>query len=96
MQFEGTEISKATWPRRTQFREFKGNVAHSNYDGFMFDRNINANNTFTCDRQLALPASRILLIRTARRWCRCSRISPPTRTAMAASGAVASCTCSGT
>ncbi len=31
-QFEGTEISKATWPRRTPFREFKGNVAHSNYD----------------------------------------------------------------
>src|SRR5690606_180942 len=43
-QFEGTEISKNTWPRRTPFREFKGNVAHSNYDGFMFDRNINANN----------------------------------------------------
>jgi hypothetical protein len=45
-QFEGTEISKNTWPRRTPFREFKGNVAHSNYDGFMFDRNINVNNTF--------------------------------------------------
>jgi cell migration-inducing and hyaluronan-binding protein len=45
-QFEGTEISKTTWPRRTAFREFKGNTAHSNYDGFMFDRNINANNTF--------------------------------------------------
>jgi hypothetical protein len=45
-QFEGTEISKATWPRRTAFKEFKGNVAHSNYDGFMFDRNINPNNTF--------------------------------------------------
>jgi cell migration-inducing and hyaluronan-binding protein len=45
--FEGTDISKATWPRRLHFREFKGNVAHSNYDGFMFDRNINANNTFT-------------------------------------------------
>ena len=30
----------------TPFREFKGNVAHSNYDGFMFDRNIAANNTF--------------------------------------------------
>jgi hypothetical protein len=44
--FDGTDISKATWPRRTPFREFKGNVAHSNYDGFMFDRNINANNTF--------------------------------------------------
>ncbi len=45
-KFEGTEISKATWPRRTPFREFKGNVAHSNYDSFMFDRNIAANNTF--------------------------------------------------
>jgi hypothetical protein len=46
-QFDGTEISKNTWPRRMPIREFKGNVAHSNYDGFMFDRNINANNTFT-------------------------------------------------
>jgi cell migration-inducing and hyaluronan-binding protein len=45
-KFEGTEISAKTWPRRTPFREFKGNVAHSNYDGFMFDRNIAANNTF--------------------------------------------------
>jgi cell migration-inducing and hyaluronan-binding protein len=45
-QFEGTEISKTVWPRRTPFREFKGNVAHSNYDSFMFDRNIAVNNTF--------------------------------------------------
>jgi hypothetical protein len=45
-QFEGTEIAKSIWPRRTPIGEFKGNVAHSNYDGFMFDRNINANNTF--------------------------------------------------
>ena len=45
--FEGSDQSKATWPRRTPFREFKGNVAHSNYDGFMFDRNIAANNTFS-------------------------------------------------
>src|SRR6187402_734721 len=45
-KFEGSEISKATWPRRTPFREFKGNVAHSNYDAFMFDRNIAPNNTF--------------------------------------------------
>jgi cell migration-inducing and hyaluronan-binding protein len=44
--FEGTEASLNTWPRRTKFREFRGNVAHSNYDGFMFDRNINADNTF--------------------------------------------------
>src|SRR5580704_11698485 len=44
--FVDTDISNATWPRRTPFREFKGNVAHSNYDGFMMDRNIAANNTF--------------------------------------------------
>jgi cell migration-inducing and hyaluronan-binding protein len=45
-QFEGTEISLATWPRRTPIGTFRGNVAHSNYDGFMFDRNINPDNTF--------------------------------------------------
>jgi len=45
-QFLGTEISENTWPRRMNIREFRGNVAHSNYDGFMFDRNINADNTF--------------------------------------------------
>jgi cell migration-inducing and hyaluronan-binding protein len=45
-KFEGTEISAKTWPRRTPFKEFKGNVSHSNYDAFMFDRNIAANNTF--------------------------------------------------
>ncbi len=39
-QFDGTEISKGTWPRRTRLREFKGNVGHSNYDAFMFDRNV--------------------------------------------------------
>jgi hypothetical protein len=44
--FQDTDISKATWPRNMRIREFKGNVAHSNYDGFMFDRNIAANNTF--------------------------------------------------
>ena len=45
-KFEDTEISAKTWPRRTPFREFNGNTAHSNYDSFMFDRNINVNNTF--------------------------------------------------
>src|SRR5687767_1019792 len=45
-KFEGSEISRNTWPRNMRLREFKGNVAHSNYDGFMFDRNIAANNTF--------------------------------------------------
>jgi hypothetical protein len=37
-QFEGTDISKNTWPRRTKLREFSGNTAHSNFDGVMFDR----------------------------------------------------------
>jgi G8 domain len=36
--FEGSEVSKTTWPRRMRLREFKGNTAHSNFDGFMFDR----------------------------------------------------------
>jgi len=44
--FEDSDTAKATWPRRTALREFRGNVAHSNFDGFMFDRNINADNTF--------------------------------------------------
>ncbi|MGB7213481.1 MAG: G8 domain-containing protein [Gammaproteobacteria bacterium] len=44
--FEGTEIAQTVWPRRTPLREFRGNVAHSNYDGFMFDRNINEENAF--------------------------------------------------
>ena len=48
-----------------------------------------------------LPATRIWprkipLTRTARRWNRSSRISPPTRTAMAASGAAVRCTYSRT
>ncbi|MCL6252121.1 G8 domain-containing protein [Altererythrobacter sp. KTW20L] len=44
--FLGTEVSLNTWPRRTPMGEFRGNVAHSNFDGFMFDRNINEDNTF--------------------------------------------------
>src|SRR5262245_15669691 len=46
-KFEGTEIAKTIFPRRTVFKEFTGNVAHSNYDSFMFDRNItNSTGTF--------------------------------------------------
>ena len=44
--FKDSEASKTIWPRRTPFRAFRGNVAHSNFDGFMFDRNINEDNTF--------------------------------------------------
>jgi cell migration-inducing and hyaluronan-binding protein len=46
-KFEGTEISAQTWVRRTALREFKGNVAHSNFDSFMFDRGPEPNGTFT-------------------------------------------------
>src|SRR3954469_9820131 len=45
-KFEGTEIAANTWPRNMSVREFKGNTAHSNYDAFMMDRNIAADNTF--------------------------------------------------
>src|SRR5262245_5970451 len=39
-KFKDSEVSKTIWPKRTPLRAFKGNVAHSNFDGFMFDRNI--------------------------------------------------------
>ncbi|MGZ3276282.1 MAG: hypothetical protein ACXU8Z_21175, partial [Caulobacteraceae bacterium] len=44
--FLGSEAALKTWPRLTPMRAFKGNVSHSNFDGFMFDRNINEDNTF--------------------------------------------------
>jgi cell migration-inducing and hyaluronan-binding protein len=46
-QFEGTETSAKTWPRRTGVREFSGNTAHSNYDGLMFDRGPAPDGTFS-------------------------------------------------
>src|SRR3954463_7024491 len=45
-QFLGTDIARNIWPRRTRFRGFRNNTAHSNFDGFMFDRNINVENVF--------------------------------------------------
>jgi len=44
--FMGSDDSLNTWPRRTPLREFRGNVAHSNFDGFMIDRHIDEDNTF--------------------------------------------------
>jgi hypothetical protein len=44
--FKGSDTAKATWPRRTPLRAFRGNVAHSNFDGFMIDRHINEDDTF--------------------------------------------------
>jgi cell migration-inducing and hyaluronan-binding protein len=46
-QFLNTEISANTWPRRTRLGEFSGNTAHSNFDGLMFDRGPNPDNTFS-------------------------------------------------
>jgi len=45
-QFEGTEISAKIWPRRMQIGEFSGNVAHSNFDGFILDRGPNPEGRF--------------------------------------------------
>jgi cell migration-inducing and hyaluronan-binding protein len=45
-KFEGTEIGQKTWPRRTKVKEFKGNTAHSNFDGFMLDRGPRPDGTF--------------------------------------------------
>src|SRR5580692_3036571 len=53
-KFEGTEISKATWPRRTKVREFKGNTAHSNFDGFLFDRGPRADGHFGTGSHISL------------------------------------------
>jgi cell migration-inducing and hyaluronan-binding protein len=52
--FEGTDISKATWPRRVRLREFKGNTAHSNFDGFMSDRGPRADGHFATGGHIAL------------------------------------------
>ncbi len=52
--FEGTDVSKATWPRRTQIKEFKGNTAHSNFDGFMMDRGPRADGHFAVGGYISL------------------------------------------
>ena len=44
--FQGSDASKSIWPRRTPLRAFRGNVAHSNFDGFMIDRHFDEDNTF--------------------------------------------------
>src|SRR5579864_316150 len=53
-KFEGTEISKATWPRRTRVREFKGNTAHSTFDSFLFDRGPRADGHFAVGGHISL------------------------------------------
>jgi cell migration-inducing and hyaluronan-binding protein len=53
-KFEGSELSKNTWPRRMQVREFKGNVAHSTFDSFMFDRGPRADGHFATGGHISL------------------------------------------
>jgi cell migration-inducing and hyaluronan-binding protein len=40
------EGNKKIWPGRTKLREFRGNVAHSNFDGMMLDRGPRPDGTF--------------------------------------------------
>jgi len=54
-KFEGTEIAAKTWPRRMPFREFSGNVAHSNIEGLMLDRGTNAQGKFNLGGNYYLP-----------------------------------------
>jgi len=52
--FEGSDDSLATWPRRMKFREFRGNVSHSNIDSFMGDRAPRADGHFAVGGYIAL------------------------------------------
>ena len=52
--FAGTDLSANTWPRRLRVQEFKGNTAHSNFDGFMSDRGPRADGHFTTGGHMAL------------------------------------------
>jgi hypothetical protein len=54
-KFEGTEIAAKTWPRRMAFREFSGNVAHSDIEGLMLDRGPNAQGKFNLGGNYYLP-----------------------------------------
>ena len=95
-QFEGTEISKTTWPRRTPVPRVQGQRRPLELRRRSCSTGTSRPITLSVLPAARIPALKIPLTRTARRWNRSSRISPPTRTAMAASGAAARCTCSGT
>ena len=57
--FKDSDVSKTIWPRRTPFGAFRGNVAHSNYDGFMFDRNVLPDNTFGVTGTVYIPRKNV-------------------------------------
>ena len=52
--FAGTDVSANTWPRRSRVREFKGNTAHSNFDGYMSDRGPQPDGHFRTGGHIAL------------------------------------------
>lgn len=52
--FLGKEGSENIWPRRARVREFKGNTAHSNFDGYMSDRGPRPDGHFTTGGHIAL------------------------------------------
>ena len=96
-KFEGTEIScedlaaSNAIPRvQGQRRPLQLRLVH------VRPKRYGPDGHFQCYRQLAYRPWKTPLTRIARRWYRSSRISPPTRTAMAASGAAVRCTNSGT
>ena len=66
VEFEGTEISANTWPRRMQLGEFRDNVAHSNFDGLMLDRGPNPEGRFKSEfegvKRTFLPLHSVLRI----------------------------------
>jgi cell migration-inducing and hyaluronan-binding protein len=51
---EGKENVANVFPRRTRLREFKGNIAHSNFDGLMSDRGPRADGHFAVGGHIAL------------------------------------------
>ncbi|MBO9580391.1 MAG: G8 domain-containing protein [Sphingobium sp.] len=53
--FLGSAIAEKTFPRRLLLRAFRNNTAHSNFDGFMFDRNIAEDNTFALAGNAYMP-----------------------------------------
>jgi len=52
--FLDKDTSKNIWPSRMQVLEFKGNVSHSNFDGFMMDRAPRADGHFAVGGYISL------------------------------------------
>ena len=52
--FLATDGKATVWPRRTPVREFKGNTAHSNFDGFISDRGPRPDGQFRTGAHVAL------------------------------------------